>query len=164
MKDKLSPEEIRLWQSYVKDVKPFSRKLPEPEEPIVPQLPLSPKPSPKKSVKRVPPIAPLQIFGRKELRHVKIDARLDMHGMTLEKGYDALEQFMKRSQERGFKYVLVITGKGALSAEKTFRHQMPGWLEEARLRSLITGFHHPAQPQDGGSGAFYVGVRKRAGS
>ncbi|HUX80490.1 MAG TPA: Smr/MutS family protein [Alphaproteobacteria bacterium] len=165
MKDKLTPEEIRLWKLNVKDVKPLSKKvylqekLPSLKKPI-PQKP--PSPPSKKLVKSTFPIVPLQDFGRRELRHVRIDARFDMHGMSLENGYEALERFLIRAQERGYKKVLIITGKGSLKAENTLRHQLPRWLEETPLRILITGFHHPAKPQDGGPGAYYVGVRKRS--
>ena len=165
MKDKLTPEDLRLWQTHVKDVKPRPKKVLEPQSPAekqpLPKIPLPQKPSPKRIIKNPLLSAPLQAFGRKELRHVKIDGRLDMHGMSLASAHDALERFLLQAQERGFKNVLVITGKGALSAENTLRYQFPRWLEEAPLRQLITSYHS-AKLQDGGSGAFYVGVRKRA--
>jgi DNA-nicking Smr family endonuclease len=160
MKDKLTPEELHLWKLHMKDVKPLSRKVPQPEKPSAPKIRVPQKPPLKRIAKSPPSPVSLQAFGRKNLRHLKVDARLDMHGMTLEGAYQALEQFLVRAQERGFKTVLVITGKGALSAENTLRHQMPRWLEETHLRHFITGFHHPAKPQDGGPGAFYVGVRR----
>ena len=91
----------------------------------------------------------------------EIDARLDLHGMTLDQAYTALERFLLGSQERGVKTVLVITGKGALSAETTLRSMLPRWLKETPLRNLVSSLHHPAKPQDGGRGAFYVIVKKR---
>lgn len=161
MKDKLTPEELRLWKLNVKDVKPLSKKALPKETPPPPKIRLSQKPTLQKVPKSSLPVAPLQDFARKDLRHVKIDARLDMHGMTLDQGHQALERFLLKAQERGYKTVLVITGKGSIKTENTLRHQMPRWLEETALRRLITGFHYPAKPQDGGSGAYYVGVRKR---
>jgi DNA-nicking Smr family endonuclease len=105
---------------------------------------------------------PLQGFGRKELRHLKIDGRLDLHGMTMDEGYDALERFLIHAQEKRFKIVLIITGKGAVNSENTLRHQMPRWIKERPVRHLVSGFHSPARPQDGGQGACYIGVRKRS--
>jgi DNA-nicking Smr family endonuclease len=160
MKDKLTPEDLRLWQANVKDVKPLSKKISLKQDIPTPKLKVPPKPPLKRIVKSSPIPVPLQDFGRKELRHLQIDARLDMHGMSLEEGFNALERFLARAQTRGLKNVLVITGKGALSAENTLRHQFPRWLEDTPLRQFITSYH-PAKPQDGGSGAFYVGIRKQ---
>src|ERR1700722_16220295 len=107
MKRKLSPEELRLWQAQLQGVAPLSKKNKVTEDS---SLPKNPKP--------IPTNQP-QSFGRKELRHLKIEGRLDMHGMTMNEGYDALEQFLIRAQEKGFKTVLIITGKGPLSSENT---------------------------------------------
>jgi len=119
-------------------------------------------PSLKKPVKEAvaSPLAP-QPFGRKELRRIKIDARLDLHGLSLVEGYEVLERFLRWAQERGVKTALVITGKGSLSSENTLRHQLPRWLKETPLRTFVSFLHHPAKQQDGGQGAFYVGVRKK---
>ena len=164
MKQKLSPEDLRLWKSQLKDVKPLSKKGPIPEEPSLPKKSKPPQPQPRSLERKVslpPSPAPLQDFGRKELRHLKINGRLDMHGMTKDEAYDALERFLKDAQEKGFKIVLIITGKGALHSENTLRHHLPRWINETPLRHLVSSFHSPAQPQHGGHGACYVGVRKQ---
>src|ERR1700722_12363331 len=124
MKRKLSPEELRLWQAQLQGVAPLSKKNKVTEDS---SLPKNPKPIPPqhrsaKMSKEIPipiPTNQPQSFGRKELRHLKIEGRLDMHGMTMNEGYDALEQFLIRAQEKGFKTVLIITGKGPLSSENT---------------------------------------------
>lgn len=164
MKQKLSPEDLRLWQSQLKDVKP----LPTPEK-VREEFPPSkkaklPQPQGRSQERQLAaslPSIPLQDFGRKDLRHLKIEGRLDMHGMTMDQAYKALEQFLIHSQDRGFKIVLIITGKGALSAENTLRRQLPRWIKETPVGRLVFSLHHPAKPQDGGQGAFYLGVRKR---
>jgi DNA-nicking Smr family endonuclease len=102
----------------------------------------------------------LPSLGRKEIRRIKIEARFDMHGLTLHTGYEALERFFIGAQERGLKTVLVITGKGSMSAENTLRSQLPRWLQETPLRRFVSSLHHPARLQDGGTGAFYVEVRR----
>jgi DNA-nicking Smr family endonuclease len=161
---KLTPEERRLWQLNTRDVTPLSQdahnseelaeKSPPPETPVV-------KPVPK--VKKIaapalPPPPPS--LGRKELRRLKIEARFDMHGLTLHTGYEGLERFLRVAQEKGIKTVLVITGKGSMSAENTLRRQVPRWLQETPLRRFVASLHHPAKLQDGGTGAFYVEVRR----
>ena len=160
MRRKLTPEEMHLWQSLIKDVKPLPKISKKFEERSLSKAPLSPKPI----LRRIPegplPLGAPQPFERRKLRHIKIEARLDMHGMTLEEGYGALERFLIQSQDKGLKIVLVITGKGAISVENTLRRNLPRWLEETPLRHLISSYHHPVKPQDGGYGAYYVGIRK----
>ncbi len=163
MKEKLTPEDILLWQSHVKDVKPLSKIKPKPKKTGGDQTSQPPRIQVRvleKKARKIISLLPLQPLGRKELRHVKVGAQLDLHGMTLEQGYDALERFLRQAQDRGLKTVLIITGKGAVNNENTMRHQLPRWLQETPLRSLISSFHYPAQPRDGGHGAFYVGIRK----
>ncbi len=165
MKRKLPPEDLHLWQSQLKGVKPLSKRVNILEDTSLPKKLKAPQPQQRSlEIKRdgALPSGPLQDFGRKELRHLKIDGRLDLHGMTLDEGRDALERFLIRAQEKGFKTVLIITGKGAVSSENTLRRQLPRWINEKPLRHLVSGFHSPAKQQDGGQGACYLSVRKRS--
>src|ERR1700722_7295830 len=108
MKGKIPPEDLRLWQHHVKDVKPLPETKKEPEKPpLRKQKPLQSPPL-EKVLKGPLPLSPPQAFDRKEFRRVKIESRLDLHGMTLEEGYQALERFLRRAQENGFKTVLVV--------------------------------------------------------
>jgi len=164
MKRKLTSEDLHLWQSQLKGVRPLSKTVQTPEKFPSPKKSKVPQPQHRSlEVKKGIPIpsAPPQELGRKELRHLKVDGRLDMHGMTLDEGYAVLERFLIRAQEQKFKMVLIITGKGALSAENTLRRHLPRWIQETPLRHLVSSFHSPAKPSDGGQGACYIGVRKR---
>lgn len=164
MKGKLPSEDLQLWKNQLKDVKPLSKEEKGLKEPLPLKKHKLPPPRPRSLEKPSPvsrPLPPLQDFGRKELRHLKMDGRLDMHGMSLDEGYAALERYLHYAQDKGFKTVLVITGKGALSAENTLRRQLPRWIKETALRHLVSSFHSPAKQQDGGQGACYIGVRKR---
>ncbi|MBX9621270.1 MAG: Smr/MutS family protein [Alphaproteobacteria bacterium] len=160
-KRKLTPEEVRLWRNQLKDVNPLSKvkKIPEEDKKEIP-LP-SPQPSKASSLKKVKPTDVLQSFQRREVRQVQIEAQLDLHGLSLERAYDTLEQFLRRAQEKHFKTVLVITGKGSLSEEHTLRHQFPRWLEETPLKSMVSSYHNPARLHHGGAGAYYVRLRKK---
>src|SRR6185312_13350546 len=42
----------------------------------------------------------------------KIEARLDLHGMTQDEAHRALNAFLDRGEHAGWRCVLVITGKG----------------------------------------------------
>lgn len=165
MKKKLSLEDLQLWKNQLKDVKPLSKEEKGLKEPSPLKKSKLPPPRPRSLERPFFPVSrpslPIQDFGRKELRHLKVDGRLDMHGMTLDEGYAALERYLSYAQEKGFKIILVITGKGALSAENTLRHQLPRWIKESAFRHLVSSFQAPAKQRDGGQGACYIGVRKR---
>lgn len=164
MKRKISPEDLRLWQAQLKGVKPLSKAEKTPEAPPLSKEQKSPQHPPRSLEKKLAgpkPALPLQTFGRKERRRLTIGGRLDMHGMSMMEAHEALEKFLNHAQTKGFKIVLVITGKGALTSENTLRHQLPRWIKEPPFVSLIASFHSPAKPQDGGGGACYIGVRKR---
>ncbi|MDE0384209.1 MAG: Smr/MutS family protein [Defluviicoccus sp.] len=91
------------------------------------------------------------------------EARLDLHGHTLEQAHRALARFIERAAGDGRRCVLVITGKGSVGQPGgTIRGEFPRWLNQGRLRPHILAFAE-AQPKDGGAGAFYVLLRKRRG-
>ncbi|MBX9787150.1 MAG: Smr/MutS family protein [Alphaproteobacteria bacterium] len=161
-KRRLTPEEVRLWRNQLKDVKPLSKikEFPEEDTKEIPMpLPQPPQVSPLKKVKSTDVLHP---FQRREVRQVQIEAQLDLHGLSLERAYDVLEQFLRRAQEKHFKIVLVITGKGSLSEEHTLRHLLPRWLEETPLKNIVSSYHNPARLHHGGAGAYYVRLRKKS--
>ncbi len=165
MPRKLTPEDIELWKKQLKDVKPLRKPNFSNEKPREVSEKLKPstlqKASPKRTIRGRDHLIPSPSFDRKEYRHVKIESRLDLHGMNFEEAQRALNKFILRAQEKGFKTILIITGKGSISAERTIRQYLPRWLEEAPLRSLIESFHYPAKPRHGGHGAYYVRIRHK---
>ena len=89
-------------------------------------------------------------------------ARLDLHGLTQDEAHRALVGFVLGAREAGRRCVLVITGRGRASfGAGVLRAQAPRWLNTAPLRAHILGFAE-AQPKDGGAGALYVLLRRRA--
>jgi hypothetical protein len=88
-----------------------------------------------------------------------IEARLDLHGMGREQAYVALSQFIQMQHQRQKRCVLVITGKGKQGLGM-LRHAVPQWLMMAPQRDKILRYHH-AQPQDGGSGAYYILLKRQ---
>ncbi len=93
---------------------------------------------------------------------VTVEARLDLHGMTQTQAYEALGRFVDRAQERGYKTVLVVTGKGLRGDGQVgvLRQAVPRWLNEPGFRARVHAFDHAA-PADGGEGALYIMVRRR---
>jgi DNA-nicking Smr family endonuclease len=93
---------------------------------------------------------------------IAIEGRIDLPGMTQDEAHGALTGFIKSSAGIGRRCVLVITGKGLGKGlgGGVLRSQLPRWLNTEELHPLILAFA-PAQPKDGGGGAFYVYLRKR---
>lgn len=96
------------------------------------------------------------------------EARLDLHGMTLTEAHDALIHFVLSTRARGFRLVLVITGKGKSARDDSpmphrigaLRHQLPHWLRLPPLAPVVQQFTE-AHLRHGGSGAYYVYLRRK---
>ncbi|MGH6777806.1 MAG: Smr/MutS family protein [Bradyrhizobium sp.] len=176
-KGALSEEEHALWESVAKQVKPLRKKPRHAAPQIVehssdkaaaqqtstPHLP--PPPAHRQTKPAAPPLVPL---GRRERSRLsrgrsEIDARLDLHGMTLARAHRALLAFLARAHHDGLTFVLVITGKGRAGGSETergvLRRHVPEWLSRSEFRALVVGFEQ-AHIGHGGEGALYVRVRR----
>ncbi len=94
------------------------------------------------------------------------EAKLDLHGMTLVAAERAVARFLAESTEQSLRVVLIVTGKGLrLEGGRVFggriRAEFLGWLERADNRTRVAGVR-AAHPRHGGSGAFYVLLRRRS--
>jgi len=94
------------------------------------------------------------------------DAKLDLHGMTLAAAERAVREFIGVSFEQDRRIVLIVTGKGLrLESGRVFggriRAEFAGWLERPENRVRVAGVRS-AHPRHGGSGAFYVLLRRRS--
>ena len=90
----------------------------------------------------------------------KIEARLDLHGMTQVEAHRALSAFIATSHRAGRRCVLIITGRGlGQSGPGILKSSVPRWLEEPELRRQILAIA-PAQPHHGGAGATYLLLRR----
>ena len=103
-----------------------------------------------------------RIEPNRKLRIVKerdpIGARIDLHGLDQERAQAALEAFVLRAWDDGYRAVLVITGKGARGGG-VLRKRAPEWLASPALRGVVSGFA-PAARHHGGDGALYVTIRR----
>ncbi len=100
---------------------------------------------------------------------IRIDARIDLHGMNKIQAHEALISFINQSHTRGHRCVLVITGKGkAKSSEQHWMHNEPGilrksvpsWLKSPPLNNIVLKVQQAAI-KDGAEGALYVLLRKK---
>jgi DNA-nicking Smr family endonuclease len=166
----LTDEEQSLWNRITQRIKP----LPQGTKRVLPAAASPYRPLRKKPAFSLPPEGPsftnpLVSHRIQRVRSVEIEARLDLHGLTLANARLRLSKFLITAQENRCIWVLVITGKGKQKSvteesvehppKKTLRDQVPLWLEEAHLQSVVSAYT-AAKPQDGGNGALYVRVKR----
>ncbi|MFL2844761.1 MAG: Smr/MutS family protein [Candidatus Puniceispirillaceae bacterium] len=87
---------------------------------------------------------------------IPIERRLDLHGHTAKQAQVSLRSFIEDASNSGSRCVLVITGKGT----GVLRSHVPDWLKRSPLSRLVLALAE-ARQADGGSGAFYVLLRRR---
>ncbi len=183
-----------LWANAVRDVKPLRGERTEapaiqvtpksePEAPVTGGKPAPAEQSAKTATHhRPPPVSPpltgLDRRTRQRLARgqAEFEARLDLHGLSVENARAALVRFLAESSASGRRLVLVITGKGAApfarhtlhgsgffdtpERQGRLRRKLPEWLAEDDMRAYVAGYQ-PAHPRHGGGGAFYVRIRRR---
>jgi len=162
------PDETALWRRVVRDVVPLRGRAPPPKRPDRP-LPFPPPQAREGKVGAAAPAKPLPPLDRhagidrasaQRLKRGRypVEARLDLHGMTQEEAHRALLGFVAASHAAGRRCVLVVTGHGRMSGG-ILRHAVPRWLDEPALRRHLLALA-PARPQEGGSGALYLLLRR----
>lgn len=95
------------------------------------------------------------------------EARIDLHGMTLDQAHGALNRFVMEGYTRQRRLLLVITGKGRKPSDDgpipvrhgALRHQVPQWLALPPLGPIVLQVT-PAHLRHGGAGAYYVYLRR----
>lgn len=194
MSRRLKPEELELWKKVAEKTEALRRTetfdpqayapLPKskPEAPLrlaAPDGKTPPRPVARRtSVDLVPHLsdqvaaAPVEMdrkaFARMNRGKMKPEARLDLHGMTLDRAHGALTQFILKHHAGGKRLVLVITGKGKDRDDGgpiptrfgVLRHQVPQWLALHPLASVVLQVSQ-AHVSHGGGGAYYVYLRRR---
>lgn len=178
----LPPEDAELWEQVAETAKPLTRgknrvvDLPEPVDEPVPDVSRRSKKSPEvnepKYVQKSEPSAPPPVaqFERKEARRLRtgrtsVDARIDLHGMRQREAHGSLKAFLASVQARGYRHVLVITGKGGKREHDgafergVLNREVPRWLSEPEFRQWVVSFA-PAGKRHGGEGALYVRLRR----
>jgi DNA-nicking Smr family endonuclease len=98
------------------------------------------------------------VFRRLRRGVYRSGAELDLHGMRSEEAKLEVAQFLAQSQDRGLRCVRIIHGKGLRSKGEgpVLKQRLDGWL---RRRKDVLAFCS-ARPEDGGTGAVYVLLRR----
>ncbi|MBC8014055.1 MAG: Smr/MutS family protein [Methyloceanibacter sp.] len=134
----------------------------------------SPPPKPAARATKPAPAARGEPLDRQTARQLEkgrlpVEARLDLHGMRQRDAHAALRKFLKSAQGKGYRHVLVITGKGAAPDESrpfyednergVLRQAVPHWLAAPDLAHVIVSYSE-APRRLGGEGALYVRLRR----
>ena len=175
--------DAELWARVARSAKPIASgriaaavEPPKPRAKAPAKEPATPpaKPAPKQAVKPVP-AARGEALNRQTARQLErgklpVEARLDLHGMRQREAHTALRRFLKSAQGKGYRHVMVITGKGA-AADTTrpfyeseerrgvLRQAVPHWLAAPDLAPVVLSYSE-APRRLGGEGALYVRLRK----
>jgi DNA-nicking Smr family endonuclease len=147
----------------MRDVKPMATRPP----PAPPQRAASAPRSQPTTSSPSQPIALDRVAGidrasaeRLKRGQQKVEARLDLHGMTQDEAYRVLLGFIRAARAAGKRCVLIITGRGRIGGG-VLKASVPRWLDEAEFRPHLLAIA-TAQPRDGGAGALYVMLRRNA--
>lgn len=189
---KLHKDELELWGKVAETAVPMHPKRRKPQEalrnamPVVkragePIAPFEMSTSAKEyrpAIDVLPDIrervakAPVQMdkkaHGRLKQGKLKPEAKIDLHGMTLDQAHPRLTAFIMKAYQSQKRLVLVVTGKGKLRDDGgpipvrfgVLRHQVPQWLSTPPLAQLVLQVTE-AHLRHGGGGAYYVYLRRQ---
>jgi DNA-nicking Smr family endonuclease len=171
---KLSPEETALWARVASTIRPLSRdKQDEQAAAIVDKTEVSTKglrsavalPA-QRGPKKEAPAATLDGSWDKRLLSGSLipDRIVDLHGMSLDGAWRAIDRTLEHAIEHGDRLVVLITGhhrpgeppirRGAIRAA------VHDWLEASRHSSAIAAVRG-AHRRHGGGGSLYIVLRRR---
>lgn len=100
-----------------------------------------------------------QVFKKLKRGQYRIEAELDLHGLTKLEAQEELATFIDQVRMEGIRCVRIIHGKGYGSSNKgpVIKPLVNQWLQR---RAEILAFCS-ARPVDGGTGAVYVLLKSR---
>lgn len=193
---RIKPEELELWQQVARTAQRLrpetpGRVSPLPPEPMI-RNPRSAPPTPRledfqigqralgtppahdllpglsEGVATVPVQMDKKAFQRMKRGKLLPEAKIDLHGMTMDRAHPALTGFILRSHAAGLRLVLVVTGKGKDRdtggpipvRHGVLRHNVPQWLRMPPLAPLVLQITE-AHLKHGGGGAYYVYLRRQ---
>lgn len=175
-------KDVDLFAAAMSDVKPLRGR----RRPAQPATAVTPRPKVEGPSK--PPGRPRTALGTAQVPELALDDQmfdrdisrslargklvpqdsLDLHGMTLAVAERAVADFLDHAVAQGVRVVLIVTGKGlrlnnGRMVGGRIRAEFIGWLNRADNRQRVRAVR-PAHPRHGGSGAFYVLLRRRPSS
>tara|TARA_B100001939_G_scaffold155222_1_gene134085 strand:+ start:85 stop:504 length:420 start_codon:yes stop_codon:yes gene_type:complete len=96
---------------------------------------------------------------------------IDLHGYSLENANQVIEEFIEKSYEEEVNKLIVVTGKGLHSDNQNnpyvskdlsiLKYSVPEFIRSNQNLIKIIDFMQDAKIEDGGSGAFYIHLKKK---
>jgi DNA-nicking Smr family endonuclease len=110
----------------------------------------------------------------KDLKSQKVTSlqilSIDLHGYTLEEANKTIEKFIIKSYEKKVYKIIVVTGKGLHSQNEKdpyvskdlsiLKYSVPEFISQNKKLINIISEIKDAKIEDGGSGAFYIYLKK----
>lgn len=178
----LGHEDFLLWKAFTHDIDPLEEpdwgaaeaaSLAAPQQKqtgktIVEKLfaPLSKPKEPAASGHEQPAQLDARTEARLKRGQMPVEARLDLHGCTQAQAHYQLNAFVTEAHTRGKRCVLVITGKGSSRNDRDeysvgiLRQKLPLWISMSPLREIVLKAY-PAIQRDGGTGAWYLYLKRQ---
>ena len=102
---------------------------------------------------------------------IKRTRSLDLHGKTLDEANSIIENFIKKSYEDKVQKLIIVTGKGLHSDNENdpyvskdlgiLKYSIPEFVKNNENLMKIISNISEASVKDGGTGAFYIFLKKR---
>jgi DNA-nicking Smr family endonuclease len=172
---RLTEADHAAWAGITQHIAPLTGRAPPSTPPDAAAAPKStPSPPPHRSETRIPsrgaPPTPLAIGGppggvdkatwqRFRSGKLQVERRLDLHGMTAQRAYQALASFLRAAHAERIRCVEIVTGRGTHSGTHSgdtrgeptgvLRRELPHWLNRPDLRPLVLAAAHPHAANQG---------------
>lgn len=72
-------------------------------------------------------------YKRKNRQKIKIDSRLDLHGLTIEIAFAQTKSWIQKCRDNDLKIVEVVTGKSG-----SIRYEFPFWAENIGVKAIVS--------------------------
>lgn len=170
-----TPDDIDLWYEETAEVAPITRPK---EKPVPPLIIDEIKPSLRceglynqNSFTEITLGSTDNIDKNTATRFIKgnykIDAKIDLHGYSEKDAFSLVADFIKNCYIRNKRCLLIITGKGIkkeddpwYESKGVINQALINWINHPDIRPFVLSIA-PAKQSDGGSGAFYVLLKRQ---
>jgi len=131
------PAPARQTESLAKSVR---RAPPQPTATFAPRLAIADQ----------PPGLDSGTWQRFRTGKLPVSRTLDLHGMTVQRAFHAMSSFLRTAHAEGLRCVEVVTGRGRAEGGGAIRRELPFWLNQPEIRTLVLAAVHP-HPANPGS-------------
>ncbi len=102
-----------------------------------------------------------RVMRRLRAGQFSVQAHIDLHGLSRDDAFTAVNAFLTKSKLAGHRCVLIVTGRGLHSKDNipVLKESVRDWLSRGRSAREVLAFCS-ARQQDGGLGAVYVLLRR----